>query len=370
MRMGRDDDERVSHMMARLFSVEGNALSHWVRLEDPDIMWWRRDHSNHSKASEDIAPPLYYACLYGLEEVVHQALMDGVDVEGRGGLFGSALQAASHMGHSTVVQLLLDHGADVNAQGGLYGNALEAASSMGHDAAVRLLLDRGAEVTPFRDAAARDNDPNAQASTRANVIVFGEAGAGKSSLVNLMAGRDFAEVSSGANGCTFESTGYDIDIPGGPAVRIWDTAGLEEGATGTVNTVEAISNIYKLTRNLEDGVSLLVYCVRGRITNSTIKNYKMFKGFCDGKVPIALVVTALEHERNKDAWWMKNAQRYLRAGVAVDDHACITTLKLSEWAEDYASSRTAMYVMLNRAYLRTPWKMDRKHWVKRYISKF
>ncbi|KZP32054.1 hypothetical protein FIBSPDRAFT_925458 [Athelia psychrophila] len=225
-------------------------------------------------------------------------------------------------------------------------------------------------LTPFKVTATCETDPKAQASGRINVVVFGEAGAGKSSLVNLMAGRDAAQVSSSVNGCTFESTGYDIDIPEGPAVRIWDTAGLEEGAAGTVDTAEAISNIYKLTRNLEDGISLLVYCVRGRITNSTVRNYKMFKGFCDGKVPIALVVTALEYERNKDAWWTKNVQRYLRAGVDVDDHACITTLKVSEWAEDYDSSTAAVCAMLNRAYLRTPWKMERKDWVKRCISKF
>lgn len=185
-----------------------------------------------------------------------------------------------------------------------------------------------------------------------------------------MAGHDIAKVSSGVNGCTFESTGYDIDIPEGPALRVWDTAGLEEGAAGTVDTTEAISNIYKLTRHLEGGVSLLVYCVRGRITNSTVKNYQMFKGFCDGKVPVALVVTALEHEKNKDAWWTDNNQCYSKAGVDVDDHACITTLQNPNWADDYARSMTAVYAMLKRAYLPNPWKTERKDWVKRCISKF
>jgi ankyrin repeat protein len=66
------------------------------------------------------------------------------DVNAQGGLYGTALQAASCGGHEAVVQLLLDYKADVNAQGGHYGTALQAASYGGHEAVVRLLLERGA----------------------------------------------------------------------------------------------------------------------------------------------------------------------------------------------------------------------------------
>ncbi len=41
-----------------------------------------------------------------------------------------------------------------------------------------------------------------------NVIIFGETGVGKSSLINMIAGTPSAAISSSAIGCTFESVGY------------------------------------------------------------------------------------------------------------------------------------------------------------------
>lgn len=43
-----------------------------------------------------------------------------------------------------------------------------------------------------------------------NFIVFGEMGVGKSSLVNLLAGKIVAKSSSGLKSCTLESTEYTI----------------------------------------------------------------------------------------------------------------------------------------------------------------
>ena len=60
-------------------------------------------------------------------------LAKGADVNGQGGQYGNALQAASQGGYDQVVQMLLAKGADVNAQGGEYSNALQAASQGGHD---------------------------------------------------------------------------------------------------------------------------------------------------------------------------------------------------------------------------------------------
>jgi 50S ribosomal subunit-associated GTPase HflX len=47
----------------------------------------------------------------------------------------------------------------------------------------------------------------------ANFIIFGEMGAGKSSLVNLIAGKPVAVSSSGAMSCTLDSTVYTIRLP-------------------------------------------------------------------------------------------------------------------------------------------------------------
>ena len=44
-----------------------------------------------------------------------------------------------------MVELLVKQGADVNAQGGVYGTALEAASIRGHEK-VELLVKQGADI--------------------------------------------------------------------------------------------------------------------------------------------------------------------------------------------------------------------------------
>ena len=80
------------------------------------------------------------------EAVVRLLVDKGADVNGVGGYYGTALQAASQSGCEALVRLLVDKGADINESGGYYGNALLAACSRGHEAIVRLLLDRGAEV--------------------------------------------------------------------------------------------------------------------------------------------------------------------------------------------------------------------------------
>jgi ABC-type molybdenum transport system ATPase subunit/photorepair protein PhrA len=46
-----------------------------------------------------------------------------------------------------------------------------------------------------------------------NYIVFGAMGAGKSSLINLIAGKECAKSSPDATSCTLESTKYEIELP-------------------------------------------------------------------------------------------------------------------------------------------------------------
>lgn len=119
------------------------------------------------------------------------------------------------------------------------------------------------------------------------MIVFGEVGAGKSSLVNLLAGSDVAENSNSADGCTLKSTGYDIHMPQGPNTRIWDTWGLKEGLAGAVNTPEAINNIYKLTRDLEDlGVRVVKQHVRVLFGFQSLIMGACFKGYVSTQVRI------------------------------------------------------------------------------------
>src|ERR1700691_3918235 len=130
---------------------------------------------------------------------------------------------------------------------------------------------------------------------RNDVVVFGEAGVGKSSVINMLARRLVAQPSSGAKGCTFQCQKHPVDIDKIPkSVNLWETSGLN-GEEGESAAKQAIINLLELIRSWENGISLLVYCVRGpRVKESTVHNYQIFyQALCQEKVPIVLVVTGL-----------------------------------------------------------------------------
>ena len=118
------------------------ALRHPLDDSDPDSLPVRRRRGPKDSDVND----LYVASLDGDERTVRSLLEQGMDVNAKGGMDNTALQAASARGRLKIVQILLDHGADVNIQGGHYGNALQAATMEGNIPVVRLLLERGANV--------------------------------------------------------------------------------------------------------------------------------------------------------------------------------------------------------------------------------
>jgi predicted GTPase len=54
------------------------------------------------------------------------------------------------------------------------------------------------------------------------VIVFGETGAGKSSVINMLAGTVVADTPRNAIGCTCENKCYPVSIHGN-TFDLWDT---------------------------------------------------------------------------------------------------------------------------------------------------
>ena len=83
------------------------------------------------------------------------------------------------------------------------------------------------------------------------VLVFGSVGQGKSSLINLLAGRDIASVGHSAKIGTFETTEHaGIVSPDGHEYALVDTAGLNEAnsAVAVVSSEAAADNLLKLLR--------------------------------------------------------------------------------------------------------------------------
>ncbi|KAF8552193.1 P-loop containing nucleoside triphosphate hydrolase protein, partial [Imleria badia] len=211
-----------------------------------------------------------------------------------------------------------------------------------------------------------------------NVVVFGESGVGKSSLINLIAGKKVSETSSGALGCTLEYKRYLLDL-GDQHFAIWDTAGLDEGTQGSVPADKAEAYLKQLLHELakNNGVDLLVYCVRGtRVRSALLTNYHIFySAICRKKVPIVIVITGLENqEGNMETWWCKNESQFSLLKMYFDSHACVTTLESSTVTENALLkerrevSKAAVIKMITSTCRAQQWKPPERSWVESAYS--
>ncbi|KAI6032791.1 P-loop containing nucleoside triphosphate hydrolase protein [Pisolithus orientalis] len=202
-----------------------------------------------------------------------------------------------------------------------------------------------------------------------NIILFGETGVGKSSVINLIAGRQVAKVSPDADGCTMNSTDYEFTV-GSRTITIWDTVGLEEPQMGVNGYYAAIVKAFNLIQKLSraGGVDLLLFCIRGnRITATTQSNYRLFyEVLCDKRVPIALVVTHLEREYRMEDWWGRNEGNIERYGIRSAGHACVTGITDKE--EKFRESREAISRLLSQHDSRGRFAMPPEPWLTRLLQ--
>ena len=199
---------------------------------------------------------------------------------------------------------------------------------------------------------------------------------GKSSLINLIAEKRVCETSSGALGCTLEYKRYLLDV-GDQRFAIWDTAGLDEGAQGSVPAEKAEAYLKQLLHELakNNGVDLLVYCVRGtRVRSALLTNYHIFySAICRKKVPIVVVITGLENqEDNMEKWWNNNEPQFSSLKMYFDSHACVTTLEPSMenaiLKERREVSKAAVIKMITSTCRTQQWKPAERSWVESAYS--
>jgi tRNA U34 5-carboxymethylaminomethyl modifying GTPase MnmE/TrmE len=161
-----------------------------------------------------------------------------------------------------------------------------------------------------------------------NIVIFGETGAGKSSVINLMAGKQIAHISPDSHRCTLHWTEHPITFENGTRYKVFDTVGLEEPRLQTKDYLTAISNAYGLINTLKErgGIDLLLFCIRGgRVTATLQNNYRLFFEFlCEEEVPLVLVVTNLEREVNMEDWYTRNVSHLEKHNIRSAGHACIT----------------------------------------------
>ncbi|KAG1764540.1 P-loop containing nucleoside triphosphate hydrolase protein [Suillus occidentalis] len=166
-----------------------------------------------------------------------------------------------------------------------------------------------------------------------NIVIFGETGTGKSSIINAIAREQLAKTSDDATGCTSSHKRHPVTISGQRFV-LFDTAGFGEGPAGRVPDAEAKRQLKSLlcqlmsSRSPSDGIDLLVYCMSSRTTTlpAIVRAYDTFYArVCRKKVPIVIVITGLEKEPNMESWWDKNKGMFKNMRFA--GHACVTALQ-------------------------------------------
>ncbi|KIK77429.1 hypothetical protein PAXRUDRAFT_834986 [Paxillus rubicundulus Ve08.2h10] len=229
--------------------------------------------------------------------------------------------------------------------------------------------------TPVPLPVGSDRSPPVYDSQPRNVIIFGETGAGKSSVINLIAGSKIAQTSPDAAACTLTSQPYHVVLQSDQPFCIWDTVGLNEAGLVREDYLRAIEKAYKLIKELDasGGVHLLLLCMRGgRITSAVQQNYKLFCNiFCEKQVPLGIVVTHLENEPSMETWWNKNEELFKQYGVSARGHACITaTSGLDDvYLERYEGSRETIRELLLELSSEAAWQKERRTWFSTVLGK-
>lgn len=184
-----------------------------------------------------------------------------------------------------------------------------------------------------------------------NVVFFGEAGVGKTSVITMIAGPKVTTKS--------DTNYYDAKIDE-RVFRLWDTP-TDEGSTGWGD--DPVVNLCRVIKSMEGVVSLFVYCVRGpRIKDTTAENYRIFHStFFRSEVPIVLVVTGLEEEEPMDEWWQTNKDTFQKHKMIFASHACVTATKgkmgkdgKHVYEEEYAASMTRLQRLIADPNLNNP----------------
>ncbi|KAG1745364.1 kinase-like domain-containing protein [Suillus paluster] len=165
-----------------------------------------------------------------------------------------------------------------------------------------------------------------------NVLLFGETGVGKSSIINLIMGQDAAQTSPDAEPCTLTHTAYEV-ILGIRRFKLWEVSSID--SMGFFQSLFYKWRLKKTYKKLykDDGVYLLLYCMRGsRAQRAMIRDYKFFTDVVGssagpGRVPVAAVVNNLEdYSTDMDKWWLRNEDNLGKLGMRFSAHACITSL--------------------------------------------
>ena len=151
-----------------------------------------------------------------------------------------------------------------------------------------------------------------------DIVLLGEIGVGKSSVINLIAKEKVAEVSPDTIGCTKTPVKYTFEERG-RTFHLYDTPGLVDPQMGVKPFVDPIDTIQKLIRSLGNGngPDLLLFCIdNSKPTTALQRNYRLFcKVICKDKASFALAITKLEEGHDANVWMSRHGATIRKYGI-------------------------------------------------------
>jgi len=159
--------------------------------------------------------------------------------------------------------------------------------------------------TFFRVMSRKTYSPKPLGSEAIDIVLLGETGVGKSSLINLIVGKNVAAVSPDTVACTMTVNVHTFEEKG-RTFHLYDTPGLVDPQMGVEDFVDPIVTIQRKIRSIGNGKGphLLLFCIdSSRPTTALQRNYHLLcKMICGGKISAALAITKLAGQ-DADQWW-------------------------------------------------------------------
>lgn len=142
-----------------------------------------------------------------------------------------------------------------------------------------------------------------------HILVFGQSRQGKSSIINMMTGKDIlsgAEISQNIIGCTFTSEPWLNE-----EYCFWDTAGLNEQDEGFVTNKSSTRALIEFIRESK-GFHAAIMVVSWNNVNSSVtkQNWDLFyDSFLGQRIPIIICITGRGIESSdEDQYWLHTQQ--------------------------------------------------------------